>query len=227
MVEVALTRVYTPYRIFSSASILIPTFVVVTYHGDDLYKQKSILLLKPWKQTQMVATYAPTTSLAKQAQKLLEDLLDKSLVVVRKPFPNLDDDHLLDEGGIQLFRQAPPGIVFDPIDEVPRPRKRPKLRPGETIDEKSEKFRRQLQSVVVDGLDIMAAARDAYQKSLARFEARVAKTKAAFQQEEERVAELKKIRGEKWLPSFTREMQDNSFMNVYTLEGISKGFHEE
>ncbi|KAJ4960188.1 hypothetical protein NE237_020098 [Protea cynaroides] len=143
-----------------------------------------------------------------KAQKLLEDLLDKSLVVVRKPFPNLDDDHLLDEGGIQLFRQAPPGIVFDPIDEVPRPRKRPKLRPGETIDEKSEKFRRQLQSVVVDGLDIMAAARDAYQKSLARFEARVAKTKAAFQQEEERVAELKKIRGEKWLPSFTREMQD-------------------
>ncbi|XP_043709972.1 uncharacterized protein LOC122658887 isoform X2 [Telopea speciosissima] len=142
-----------------------------------------------------------------KAQKLLEGILDKSLVVVRKPLSILDDDHLFDEGGVRLFRQAPPGIVFDPIDEVPRPRKRPKLCPGEAIDEKSEKFRRQLQSVVVDGLDIMASARVACQKSLARFEARVAETKAAFKQEEERVAELKRIRGEKWLPSIAREMQ--------------------
>ncbi|XP_042509496.1 uncharacterized protein LOC122085124 isoform X2 [Macadamia integrifolia] len=142
-----------------------------------------------------------------KAQKLLEDFLDKSLVLVRKPISILEDDHLFDEGGVQLFRQAPPGIVFDPVDEVSRPRKRPKLCPGELIDEKSEKFRRQLQSVVVDGPDIMASARDACQKSLARFEASIAKAKAASKQEEERVAELKRIRGEKWLPSIAREMQ--------------------
>lgn len=53
----------------------------------------------------------------------------------------------------------------------------------------------------------MAAARDAYQKSLARLEAKHAAAKAAANKEEERVAQLKKIRGERWLPSMAREMQ--------------------
>ena len=53
----------------------------------------------------------------------------------------------------------------------------------------------------------MVAARDACQRSLARFEAKDAAAKAKAKIEEERVAELKKIRGEKWLPSIAREMQ--------------------
>lgn len=53
----------------------------------------------------------------------------------------------------------------------------------------------------------MAAARDACQRSLARFEATDAAAKAKVKKEEERVAELKKIRGEKWLPSIAKEMQ--------------------
>ncbi|CAH9110890.1 unnamed protein product [Cuscuta epithymum] len=50
-------------------------------------------------------------------------------------------------------------------------------------------------------MDIIAAAKDATQKSKARLEARDAATRSYLQREEERVAELKKIRGEKWLPS--------------------------
>lgn len=68
-------------------------------------------------------------------------------------------------------------------------------------------FKRQLKSVAVDGIDIMAAAKIACQKSLARFEANDAAAKAKAKKEEERVAELKKIRGEKWLPSIAREMR--------------------
>lgn len=68
-------------------------------------------------------------------------------------------------------------------------------------------FKRQLQSVVVDGLDVMAAAKAASQKSLARLQARDAAEKAAAKQEEERIAELKRIRGERWLPSIAKEMQ--------------------
>lgn len=56
-------------------------------------------------------------------------------------------------------------------------------------------------------MDIVAAARDAYQKSVARLEAKDAAAKAAAKREEERVAEMKRIRGERWLPSIAREMQ--------------------
>lgn len=68
-------------------------------------------------------------------------------------------------------------------------------------------FKRQLQSVVVDGLDVMVAAKASSQKSFARLEARDAAAKAAVKREEDRVAELKRIRGERWLPSIAKEKQ--------------------
>ena len=68
-------------------------------------------------------------------------------------------------------------------------------------------FRRQLQSVAVDGVDIIAAAKDAHNKSLAKLEAKDAAAKAAAKREEERIAELKKVRGERWLPSVARHMR--------------------
>ncbi|XP_010938972.1 uncharacterized protein [Elaeis guineensis] len=142
-----------------------------------------------------------------KAQKLLDDLLEKSLEMVTNPIPMSNDNPQSNGGGIQLFRKAPPGIILDPIDPHPQPRKRPKILPGKEVDEKSKKFRRQLQSVIVDGNNIMAAAREACQRSLARFEAKEAAAKAAAKKEEERVLELKKVRGEKWLPSIAREMQ--------------------
>lgn len=71
-------------------------------------------------------------------------------------------------------------------------------------------FKRQLRSVVVDGVDVLATARDACQKSLVRQEAKDAAAKEKAKKEEERVAELKRIRGERWLPSIASEMQVNS-----------------
>lgn len=70
-------------------------------------------------------------------------------------------------------------------------------------------FRRKLQSVVVDGADVLIAAKKASQKSLDRLEAKEAAAKAKAKREEERVAELKRIRGERWLPSIARNMQVN------------------
>lgn len=145
-----------------------------------------------------------------KAQKLLDDLLDKSIEMVRNPIVLSDDNPQSNGGGIQLFRKAPPGIILDPIDTHPKPRKKPRILPGEEIDEKSKKFRRQLRSVAIDGNNILAAAREACQRSLARFETKEAAAKAAAKKEEERVSELKKVRGEKWLPSIAREMQGKS-----------------
>lgn len=68
-------------------------------------------------------------------------------------------------------------------------------------------FKKKLQSVAVDGTDIVAAANKAYQKSLAWLEAKDSKAKEAAQTEATRVAELKRIRGEKWLPSVARDMK--------------------
>lgn len=71
-------------------------------------------------------------------------------------------------------------------------------------------FRKQLKSVAVDGVDIIAAASTRRQKTLAKREARESAALAAAKREEERVAELKKIRGERWLPSIAREMRLNA-----------------
>lgn len=129
-------------------------------------------------------------------------------MMVNNPTPALEENHdERGEGGIRLFSQAPPGIMFDPVDVYPRPTKRPRILPTEEVSEKSKKFRRQILSVAVDGSDVIAAAKNACQQSLARFEAKEVAAKAAVKREEERVAELKRIRGEKWLPSIARDMQ--------------------
>ncbi|KAI3949916.1 hypothetical protein MKW92_027221 [Papaver armeniacum] len=73
-------------------------------------------------------------------QKLLEDMLDKSLEMVNAPIPECDDEPAVDEGdGIPLFRHAPLGIVFDPVDDSKLPRKMPKILPRYEVVEKSEK----------------------------------------------------------------------------------------
>ncbi|KAH7566699.1 hypothetical protein JRO89_XS08G0218100 [Xanthoceras sorbifolium] len=142
-----------------------------------------------------------------KAQKILDDLLEKRLEMVRDHVHAADTDHLNNDGGVRLFKKSSPGIVFDHIDELQGPRKKPRILPGEKIDVNSKKFRRQLQSVVVDGANILTAARDACQKSLAKLQAKDADAKEKAKREEERVAELKRIRGERWLPSIAREMQ--------------------
>ncbi|XP_028772814.1 uncharacterized protein LOC114731336 [Neltuma alba] len=142
-----------------------------------------------------------------KAQRLLDDIIENTLEIVKEPMPILDEDPKIQEGGVRLFKHAQPGIVFDHVDEPEPPRKRPRILPGEDIDEKSKKFKRQVRSVAVNGRDIMASAEDAYQKALARLEARDAAAKAAAQREKERVENLKKVRGERWLPSMARDMQ--------------------
>ncbi|KAL0450159.1 UNVERIFIED_CONTAM: hypothetical protein Slati_1572300 [Sesamum latifolium] len=141
-----------------------------------------------------------------KALRLLDDILDKTIEVVTDTTPVLEKDPAEDDAGVRLFKDALPGIVFDHIVELHGPKKKPKLVPGEDLDEKSKKFRKKLQSAAVEGADIIAAARAASQKSLAKLEAREAAAKAAAKTEEERVAELKKIRGERWLPSVARQM---------------------
>ncbi|AES90722.1 hypothetical protein MtrunA17_Chr4g0054061 [Medicago truncatula] len=142
-----------------------------------------------------------------KALKLLDDILENTIEIVKEPIPVLDEDPNVDDCGIRLFRHSKPGIVFDHADEPQPPMKRPKLVPGEDIDEKSKKFRRRIRSIAVDGNDLIAAANDAYKKSLARLEAKDAAAKAKAKREEERIEKLKKIRGERWLPSMAKEMQ--------------------
>jgi hypothetical protein len=72
-----------------------------------------------------------------------------------------------------------------------------------------------LRSVVVDGSDILVSAKKASQRSLARLEAREVAAKAKAKREEERVQELKKVRGEKWLPSIARQMKVSFDINMY------------
>lgn len=52
-----------------------------------------------------------------QAQKLLDDIIGKSLEIVSTPMDVLDDEAVVneEEGVIRLFKNAPPGIVFDHV----------------------------------------------------------------------------------------------------------------
>ncbi|XP_062101809.1 uncharacterized protein LOC133807745 [Humulus lupulus] len=141
-----------------------------------------------------------------KAQKVLDEILEESLEMVKDHPIHEPVAEFSNEGVIRLFKHSSPGIELDPIEEPQEPRKRPKILPGKEINEKSKEFKKRLQSVTVDGEDIMAASRKACQKSLARMEAKEAAAKEAAKKEEERVAQLKKIRGERWLPSLAREM---------------------
>ncbi|KAL5653313.1 hypothetical protein ACJX0J_038771, partial [Zea mays] len=139
-------------------------------------------------------------------RNMLDDMLEKNLEIVKAPCLNLVDP-METGGGIKLFKKAPPGISMDSTDKWHVQLKRPRIVPGEEVDEKSKKFRHMLRSVVVDGSDIVVSAKKASERSLARLEVREAAAKAKAKREEERVQELKKVRGEKWLPSVARQMK--------------------
>ncbi|XP_050388116.1 uncharacterized protein LOC126805063 [Argentina anserina] len=164
------------------------------------------------KPTQLPAQDSSHTKLPKhyqiKAQKLLDDIIGKSLEIVPSSIPEPDDEAVSndEEVGVRLFKNAPRGIVFDHVEEQ-APRKRPRILPGKETNEKSKKFKQQIQSVAVDGEEIVSAARDRCQRALSRLEAKEAAAKEAAKREEERVAQLKKVRGERWLPSIAREMQ--------------------
>ena len=47
-----------------------------------------------------------------QAQKLLDDIIENTLVMV-EDLIHISDNEKTNEGGIRLLKHAPPGIVFD------------------------------------------------------------------------------------------------------------------
>ncbi|CAN1343056.1 hypothetical protein LINPERPRIM_LOCUS39664, partial [Linum perenne] len=144
-----------------------------------------------------------------QAHKLLDELVEKSLDFVEDHVKVPDVKPVENEGGVRLFKNSKVGILFDKADEIQCPMKKPRLVPQHDIEEGSKKFREAVKSIAVDGAEIIAAANDVARRALARLEAKEAKAKEKAKKEEERVAELKKIRGEKWLPSIAKEMQLN------------------
>lgn len=52
-----------------------------------------------------------------QAQKLLDDILDKSIEVVTDAVHIPEKDPATSDAGVRLFKLAPQGIVFDHVGE--------------------------------------------------------------------------------------------------------------
>ncbi|KAJ3673959.1 hypothetical protein LUZ60_005951 [Juncus effusus] len=144
-----------------------------------------------------------------KAQKVFDEYLEKNLEIVRMEDPIVSDDVESNGGIIKLFKRAPPGIT-DPQDARFVQNKRPRILPGEEADEKSKKFKRQIRSVSVDGSHIIELAKKQCEKSLERCKEKEALSKEKAKREEERILELKKIRGEMWLPSIAREMKEEA-----------------
>lgn len=139
-------------------------------------------------------------------QDLLYKHLDKTFGDERRSIPLPLRDEIVDEsartGGIRLFRRAPPGIVVPIRDEkIHGPGIKPQLRPSLTLEEDSDEHLVRLQATVVDGETVAHQAEQLRKRALASAKSAQTKADLARKKEDERVAELKRQRGEEWLPS--------------------------
>ncbi|KFK34255.1 hypothetical protein AALP_AA5G121200 [Arabis alpina] len=141
-----------------------------------------------------------------KVKKLLNEMVDNTLDFVKDPV-RVPEDKPDNDSGVRLFKRSSTGIIFDHLDELQGPTKRPKLLPGRGVEENSKEFKKRIKSITVDGSDVLSAAIEVAKKSSARLEAKEARAKAKAKKEEERVAELKKVRGEQWLPSVAWEIR--------------------
>ncbi|KAL1195023.1 hypothetical protein V5N11_031115 [Cardamine amara subsp. amara] len=144
-----------------------------------------------------------------KVKNLLNEMVEKSLDFVKDPPVNVPEDKPENDCGVRLFKRCSTGIIFDHVDELKGPRKKPNLRPDRGVEGNSKEFKKRIKSIAVDGSDVLTAAMEGAKKAKARLEGKEAAAKAKAKKEEERIAELKKVRGEKWLPSVAREMQRN------------------
>ncbi|CAL9246985.1 unnamed protein product [Arabidopsis halleri] len=141
-----------------------------------------------------------------KVKNLLNEMVEKTLDFVKDPV-NVPEDKPENDCGVRLFKRCATGIIFDHVDEIKGPKKKPNLRPDRGFEVNSKEFKKRIKSIAVDGSDILTAATEAAKKASARIEAKEAAAKAKAKKEEERIAELKKVRGEKWLPSIERAMK--------------------
>uniref|UniRef100_A0A1J3FKS2 Uncharacterized protein n=1 Tax=Noccaea caerulescens TaxID=107243 RepID=A0A1J3FKS2_NOCCA len=150
-----------------------------------------------------------------KVKKLLNEMVENTLDFVKDPV-NVPEDKPEEETdcGVRLFKRCSTGIIFDHVDELQGPTKKPKLRPDRGVEGNSKELKKRIKSIAVDGSDVLAAAMESAKKASARVAAKEAAAKAKAKKEEERVAELKKVRGEKWLPSVALQLQPNKWRSA-------------
>ncbi|CAK9216464.1 unnamed protein product [Sphagnum jensenii] len=108
---------------------------------------------------------------------------------------------------IRLFSRAPPGIVIKKPGTISASLVKPNLKRGYSIDdEDSDEHLVRLQAAAIDGETIRAEAKHAMAKALATSQVSAEVAEKAAKREEERVAALKRERGEEWLPAIAAQL---------------------
>ncbi|CAM6042576.1 unnamed protein product [Sphagnum compactum] len=108
---------------------------------------------------------------------------------------------------IRLFSRAPPGIVIKRPGTNSASLVKPNLKRGYSIDdEDSDEHLVRLQAAAIDGETIRAEAKHAMAKALATSQVSAEVAEKAAKREEERVAALKRERGEEWLPAIAAQL---------------------
>lgn len=147
-----------------------------------------------------------------RARSLLQEYLDRTYEMdVIKNNGNVEQNVACskdteDDAGFCLFRCAPPGISFKFSGEAVVSRKRGRELKDNDCDESSKTFEARLLAAAIDGATVKARAEKAITKSICSWLSNEAAEREAQKIEEERVALLKRQRGEEWLPSVARKM---------------------
>ncbi|KAI5077955.1 hypothetical protein GOP47_0007779, partial [Adiantum capillus-veneris] len=142
-----------------------------------------------------------------RAREFLHKYLDKTYYITPAKDTCASALDTNENSGFHLFKNAPSGLSEKgQCQEAAARRKRRFL--NSCVDEASEQFQSHLLAAAIDGAAVKLYAEREKAKALALWILRQADENAAKQNEEERISLLKRQRGELWLPSVARDMQE-------------------
>ncbi|MCO5591375.1 hypothetical protein L7F22_045358 [Adiantum nelumboides] len=153
-----------------------------------------------------------------RARDLLHKYLDSAFEII--PAKDTCTSALdMPESGFYLFKNAPSGLSEKQHYQEAALRKRSFH--DRDVNEASDMFQSHLVAAAIDGVAVRLHADRYKAKALALWTLQETEEKAAKQEDDERVALLKRQRGELWLPSIARHMQGHHVSDAKPLSSVT------
>ncbi|MCO5598979.1 hypothetical protein L7F22_053078 [Adiantum nelumboides] len=153
-----------------------------------------------------------------QARDLLHKYLDSTFKIIPAKDTCTSALDMPENAGFYLFKNAPSGLSEKQHCQEAALRKRSF---HDRDNEASDMFQSHLVAAAIDGGAVRLHADRYKAKAFALWTLQETQEKAAKQEEDERVALLKRQRGELWLPSIARDMQGHHVSDGKPLSSVT------